>query len=342
MTPQSVCAREQNRQVPLMWCRPSVGRQREILDELTRVRGTLQSLERRADAERVHEAIGRRRRVKAQLIIAVIASVTGFGLLLYALSPSPATNDPGRIAVAVSGSDAGGEVSVSADFSAAVGSSGAFTVSLTRSKPAEAVGTDTSVTFLFCGAVRRGLQVWELNRLPSTPLRPLPNAPVEYDSVLGARDDCSYTTVKWIGLQVLLRGTADVRTVTVAGKRVQYAFPGIVTLPLTQALDGDEVRPLRRGTTVTAQLRNVPHELEEINAAPQLSSRGTFSWKSTFGTENEFPPMVYTVSGTLSGRENLAEASLFAAGIAGGLAVTAALAAAETLFAGRRRRHSGQ
>lgn len=325
-----------------MWRRSSKLRQRSILDEIIRVRDALQSMERRTKAERLHEAAVRRRRGRAHLIVAALASLTGLGLLLLAFASPPAIRDPGRIAVAVSGSEAGGEIIVSAGFSATVGSSGAFSISLTRTKPAETVGNYASAVFVFCGSVRRELQVRELNQLPSTPLRPLPSSPIEFDSVLGARDDCTYTTVQWTGLQVLLSGTTDSRSATIAGKRVQYAFPGIVTLPLAQALDGSEVRPLPQGTTVTAQLRNVPQDLVDVNAAPQLSSRSNSSWKSTFGTANESPPMLYTLSGTLSDRENLAEASLFAAGIAGGLAVTAALAAAETLFDGRRRWHSGR
>lgn len=212
-------------------------------------------------------------------------------------------------------------------------------MSLTRSEPAEALGgTDTSAVFVFCGAVAHGLRVRELNRLPSSPLRKLPTLPVEYDSVLGSRDECTDTTVQWTGLQVFIRGVTDARDVSVSGKRVRYAFPGVGTLPVAQGFDGREARPLPRGTAVTTRFMNAPDDLETVDAAPQLSSRGNLPWRSTFKSADTPPSLVYSVSGTLSDRENLAQAALFAAGIAGGLAVTAALTAAELLLGERKRR----
>lgn len=324
----------------MIWQRPSASRRQRSRDELARIGGMLESMERRATVERFEAASAQRRRGKIQLTVAIVASLTGLALLLWTLPPAPAIGDPGRIGVAVSGSDAGGDVEVVADFSAAIGTGGTFWVSLTRIEPAEAMGADTSAVFVFCGAVAHGLRVRELNRLPSSPLRKLPTSPVEYDSMLGARDDCTYTTVQWTGPQVFIRGATDARDVSVSGKRVRYAFPGVVTLPVAQPLDGQEARPLPRGTAVTTRLMNAPDDLETVDAAPQLSSRGNLTWQSTFKSADTPPPLVYSVSGTLSDRENLAQAALFAAGIAGGLAVTAALAAAELLLGGRKRRKS--
>lgn len=313
-------------------------RRRRASDELALMRHTLESMQQRAAAERLDAADVRRRRRSTQLTIAAITGLTVLVLLLWALPAQPEVADPGRVGLALSGSDIGGAVEVDADFSAAVGARAAFELSLTRSEPRKAVGKETSTSFIFCGAVRHGLQLQELNHLPRSPLRNLPTSPVEFDSVLGARDDCTYTTVKWTGLQVVLHGVTDARDVDVSGKRVRYAFPGIVTLPVAQPLDGQEVRPLPRGTTVATRLWDAPSDLEVVDASPQFSARGNLTWTSTFNSATAAPPLLYSVTGTLSDRENLTDAALFAAGVFGGLAVTATLSAAESLFEVRRRR----
>lgn len=69
--------------------RPSASRRQRSLDELARLGGMLESVERRATAERLEAAGAQRRRGKIQLTVAIVASLTGLVLLLWTLPPPP-------------------------------------------------------------------------------------------------------------------------------------------------------------------------------------------------------------------------------------------------------------
>lgn len=116
--------------------------------------------------------------------------------------------------------------------------------------------------------------------------------------------------------QILLLGTADAPTERVSGTRIQYALPGVGTMPDVGDLP---VAPLPAGSTASINLLGYRSDLTDAVASPQLPDTGILSWSADL-TGTKAPAHQYRLSGTLQDVVATSQRNLFIAGALVGVA----------------------
>lgn len=280
----------------------------------------------------------RRTAIWAGFLVSLTFGLVSVGLLVWSLPASPTASDPGRIAVVLPEGSRGGSVRVNASFSGEVDSRALFKVVVSMFPETEARSkTPTSIGFFFCGAIRRGLLLTEVNAPDQPDLAAVESDSLESDSRLGARSECEFVTITSSSWQVILYGSSDLRLANASGKRVLYVLPGVTTTAIDETVNGSVVHPLPSGTSLDVMMEDIPVDLAVSAASPQIPEAGNLAW-SFADIKLTNAPSEYRIAGELSDRNNLSQVALFTAGALVGVAGAAVLWALEALMVGRRKR----
>lgn len=263
-------------------------------------------------------------------ILACVFTAASFGLAAVSLPASPTAPDPGRIGV-VMPQDPDGTVQVYASFSGVVDSKAHFKLIVSVFPSSEATSSQTSVGVFFCGAIREGLRLDQVNTSEIPMAVPVEPDILEFDTRLGYRSECDFVSVASDTWQVALHGTSDLALATVAGEKVLYALPGVTTSTIEENVNGQLMRPVVHDTTLQVEMTEVPSDLTVTASAPQIPPAGTLAWSFT-DIRGVNAPSEYRVSGILGDRENSSQALLFTAGALVGLAGAALLWAVEGIL----------
>ncbi|WP_350350399.1 hypothetical protein ABS642_12950 [Microbacterium sp. A8/3-1] len=220
---------------------------------------------------------------------------------------------------------------VDADFSAASEERGTFSIAVSvYPSPAQNLLTSSyrpTFGFFFCGELREGLTLSEINQGP----QPTPTAAnsTVVDSIVGDHAECDYLEVTGVTNQVVLHGSTDTAFASREGSRILYAIPGVVAPSLPEQIDTSTALPLPPETDITVSLSDVPTDLQVSQSMPQIPADGQLSWTSTLGSA--LPPTEYRLSGVLETRQASASVALFTAGALVGVAGAAVLWVMETV-----------
>ncbi|MFC8797328.1 hypothetical protein ACFT2C_06320 [Promicromonospora sp. NPDC057138] len=245
-----------------------------------------------------------------------------------AISASPTSTDPGRIGVAVIDQDGKRPVQISAQFAVAADSSTRFQIVVS-----DLTDATEEVALFFCGPIRDGLDLEEVNQGPLV-LSQAPNSPARYDSVLGDRSECSYTTSRLEpGHQTIVVGQSRYSFLARTGANVLYTVPGVRTVLTREDLGGETMAPLDPASTVSITMAGLPNDLQIAAAVPQLPDSGLPSWSYEVGGQPRVPGE-YRVMGHLVTVENRAQATVFFAGAFVGISGAAVLWLIEILVTG--------
>jgi hypothetical protein len=193
-----------------------------------------------------------------------------------------------------------------------------------------------TVAIYFCGAVRAGLHLRELNSVGDLDLKEIRNSHIEMDSVLGPHEDCRYVIAKGgLGPQVIIAGSSRYEAKVQAAAGVSLIFPGVTSILTPEPLESQTARPISRSSTIDVAIDNPPADFRISAARPQIPESGELSWKN--GSLLNLPTQ-YQVSGSLQGQEALGQSQLFFAGALAGVAGAALLWGVELVFdlGGRR------
>lgn len=275
-------------------------------------------------------AVGQSRRRAVVWVGAVLACVftaASIGLVAVSLPSSPTAPDQGRIGV-VMPEDPDGTVQVYASFSGSLDSKSRFELVVSVFPPAESSSSGTSVGIFFCGAIREGLKLRQANTNDIPSPVPVEQDVLEADSRLGERSECEFVSVTSDNFQVILFGESDHSSVTTAGKKALYVFPGVATTVAEENVNGMLMRPLPRDSTLDVVMTDVPPDLTVSASAPQIPPDGNLAWPFA-DIRSINAPSEYRISGVLGDRENTSQALLFTAGALIGLAGAALLWALE-------------
>lgn len=283
-------------------------------------------------------------RASRTVIAAVIAVVSAAGsvvALSFSMSDTPVTSPAGTIGVAVltDPSVPKDSWSVSSRFGGDEAAPSRFDLVVSS---LDVAGGDSStpprVVLYFCGAIREGLALTELNDGPLDVQR-LTTSAIESDSALGLRSDCDYTVSSFSnGWQTLVSGTSSRPYRSVAGSSVAYTAPRVTTLVMPEEVRGESVFPLAPDTRIDVALTDLPADLTAVSAAPQLPASGQPQWSFTPVTAMHQDG--FRINGELGDLRNRAQMSLFLAGTLSGVAGAAALWCVE-IAASRRGRPRG-
>lgn len=260
-------------------------------------------------------------------ILACLFTAASIGLVVVALPASPTAPDPGRIGV-VMPQYPDGTVQVHASFSGVLDSKAHFKLIVSVLPSSEAEASQTSVGVFFCGAIREGLVLEQVNTSETPTTAPVEPDVLEFDTRLGYRTECDFVRVSSDTWQVALYGTSDLALATTAGERVVYALPGVTTSTIEENVNGELMRPVLHDTTLQVEMTEVSSDLTVTASAPQIPAAGVLAW-SFADIRGVNAPSEYRVSGTLADRENSSQAFLFMAGALIGLAGAALLWAIE-------------
>lgn len=274
-------------------------------------------------------------------VLALVAATWGWGLLLASTPQNPPAISPtGQIAVVSLDALPESITRVDADFSAANDERGTFSIAVSvYPSPAQNLLTSSyrpTLGFLFCGDLRSGLTLSEMNQGP----QPSPStvSSTLVDSAIGDLADCDYLEVTGVTNQVVLRGSTDTAFASNEGSRILYAFPGVVTPSRPWPIGTSTMLPLPPETDITVSLGDVPTDLQVSQSMPQIPADGELSWTWTLGAE--LPPSEYRVSGVLETQQASASVALFAAGALVGVAGAAVLWVLEAVVGVARKRKS--
>jgi hypothetical protein len=305
----------------------------EVHSSTDQISLTLQTLMSEKHAERAKAESRRRKILISGFALAAISGCASAYLLMSSLPASPTSSDPGRIGIVLP-EDAADSFLVDTYFDVSREDAAEFKIVVSAFPSNGVAQASTSVGFLFCGAVRNGLQLSEANTHESPIARAITRSTIETDSRLGYRSKCDYVMVTTSTWQVILSGSSDQALTTSAGSKVLYALPGVTTTGVEEEIDGTVLYPMPKETTVTVSMDSVPVDLTVNAAAPQIPAGGRLSWSSS-GAEGFNLPSEYRVSGSLGNRANETQSALFAAGLLGGFAGAALIWALEA-FVDRR------
>ncbi len=114
--------------------------------------------------------------------------------------------------------------------------------------------TPLQVVIYACGRVRENLVLEEVNGGKMLEMRPIDGSPIEFDSRLGDRSECTYAVSTTAHRQVLLTGLSSARLVTLSGDAIMYTLPGLTTLFQNEALGADVATPLATDSTLSLDL----------------------------------------------------------------------------------------
>ena len=266
-------------------------------------------------------------------VIAVISGFASYGLYSWGQSGTPTADAPGTIAVAILG-DAGSSVPLQVTGNFFVDSSKLqlFVTDLTdRTDPRH----PPQIVVYLCGAARVNAKVSDPNR-GDLELKQLPSSPIEMDSRLGERRECSYAVAEFnYGFQAFVDVSTQRRDPATSGANVVYRIPGITTpptLPTDEKLDGSTVHPLTRDSEINVSLVRLPDDLTITSSRPQIPASGQASW--SYAVADPDLPETYRVSGFLGDAQRAAQTRIFIAGALVGVCGAAILWFLEALIQG--------
>lgn len=311
---------------------------RAIEANLAHVRSAVDRLLETENLKAKDAASRRRIVIWTGFAVALVFGLVSVGLLVWSLPASPTASDPGRIGVVLPEGSRGGSIQMYASFSGKVDSRASFEVVVSVFPETDATPTTpTSIGFLFCGEIRRGLRLTEANTPEQPDLAAVRRDSLESDSRLGDRSECDFVTITSQSSQVILYGSSDLSLATASGKKVLYVLPGVTTTVIDETVNGTLVHPLPSGTSIDVAMADVPVDLTVSAAAPQIPAAGDLAWSfADIGTTNA--PSEYRIAGELGDRENLSQSALFTAGALIGVVGAALLWALQALVDGSRKR----
>lgn len=270
------------------------------------------------------------RAIAALAVLIALASGLGcWWLVASGLPSTPSVTEPGRIGVAVLGSDqpaSGLQVVVFFDASRESATSFKIAISDLSGETANEPDDPLTVVVYICGPIREGVQLDQVNG-EELPIASLGDSPLVSDSQLGDRADCGYATAKFIGFQALVEGYSPHPLSVRDGAKIVYALPGVTTIVAPEQIAKSMAHPLVGTSTVDVALASTPKDLDLDVAAPQIPPTGHLEW--TFPASGSSLPDTYWISGMLSDAQKAAQVRLFLAGALSGIAGAAALWALE-------------
>lgn len=255
------------------------------------------------------------RRRRLDLVMALILLLVGIigGWLLYfsAVPRTPVAGWAGVIGVGVVGPEE--PVQVVAHFW--VTSTDRTEFRLVVGPPTLRPVQDRAFELFFCGPVRLGLRVEDLNTGPLIVRDDVKSAIVQ-DSRLGNRDECvtvSAVPSEFAG-QSFIVGSYDASIVHKAGSKVLYALPGVTTLGVTEERGGITLQPLPDESTISVSLEGAPPDLSVSAASPLIPDAGSLSWEWNESSTGLQPPARYRIAGVLDDAEAEAQWRVLIAG----------------------------
>ena len=169
----------------LRWGRSRKAAAHAIEANLAHVRLTVDRLLETEDLKAKDAASRRRIVIWTGFAVALVFGLLSVGLLVWSLPASPTASDPGRIGVVLPEGSRGGTIQINASFSGKVDSRASFKVVVSVFPETEATPTTpTSIGFLFCGEIRRGLRLTEANTPDQPDLTAVRRHSLESDSRL--------------------------------------------------------------------------------------------------------------------------------------------------------------
>jgi hypothetical protein len=259
------------------------------------------------------------------LLLAVGAGLWGWQLATESFAASPRLAAPGTIAIATSTSSpvASGPIDVVVSYDAAPGqATTGLVMSLTHSVAEVATKPPPTVLVLLCGPIADDPHFTDNRGRRLAWARPILDHGDIQSSLFGRASDCVYTTLTLSASgfsQALLIGSSGGSISAVSGGRILYALPGVVALRSRFPIGNLNPEPLPAGSTLDVNLEDVPGDLADVVASPQLPDAGRLRWTATFGT-TDYTPTQYRLGGDLGDRQTAEQRQLFIAGALVGIA----------------------
>lgn len=257
-------------------------------------------------------------------VVALASGIWAWRLAANEFQPSPRLYSPGTIVVAIQPS--AGEVvdpvqiSVRYDVADSDDHRGRILLAISQLPLADKrLGPPPKVYVLLCGAIASNPAFVDNRGEPIAWRKPrLDQGDIQF-STFGMASSCVYTSGELPpdGLrQMLLRGTTGAGLRSASADRILYVVPGVVAMPARVPIGDIEPGPLPKGSSAKIYLDEVPTDIENVAASPQLPDAGRLQWTYDFGDAVQ----EYRLAGDLGDRAAVGQRNLFLAGALVGVA----------------------